>query len=79
MNTGAGKIDAIKQMIRGYGITVLEGQSKTVEVDGQFINISGVDDVETGESEFLQQIKNAAEQADSALFTIFYGPSSGIY
>lgn len=67
----SGEIDTIKQMIAGYGIHILEGQSKTVSINEQFINICGVDDTEIGESNFMQQILNAEGQTDPALFTIF--------
>lgn len=40
----SGKADEIKDSIRSFGITVLEGNCKTVEVRGQRIQICGVDD-----------------------------------
>ena len=67
----SGRIDHIKKTIKGCGITILEGESKTVTVKGQSINLCGVDDPEIGASDFVQQIENAAGQADPALFTIF--------
>lgn len=67
----SGEIDTIKQMIAGYGIHILEGQSETVAINEQSINICGVDDAEIGESNFMQQILNAEGQIDPALFTIF--------
>lgn len=67
----SGKIDTIKQMIKEYGIIILEGQSETVTINQQLINICGVDDAEIGESNFMQQIANAESQTDPALFTVF--------
>lgn len=67
----SGEIDTIKQMIEGYGISVLEGQSETVSINAQSINICGVDDAETGELDFMQQIAAAEAQSDPALFTVF--------
>ncbi|MEL7656599.1 MAG: metallophosphoesterase, partial [Bacillota bacterium] len=65
------KIDAIKQMITGCGITIREGQSDPVTINEQLINICGVDDAEIGESNFIQQIENAGGQTDPDLYTIF--------
>lgn len=67
----SGRIAAIKRMIAGYGIEVLEGQSKAAAVKKQTINICGVDDAKIGDAKFMQQIENAEGQADPALFTIF--------
>ncbi|WP_245570853.1 metallophosphoesterase [Anaerovorax odorimutans] len=66
-----GDIDSIKQMISGYGIIILEGQSKTVMIKGQAINICGVDDADVGHNNFMKQIVNAGSQVDTHLFTIF--------
>lgn len=66
----SGEIDNIKQMIAGYGISILEGDSETVPIKGQLINICGVDDPEAGLQTFMQQIA-AAGEADPALFTVF--------
>lgn len=67
----SGKIEDIKQMILGYGITILEGQNEVVSINGQLLNICGVDDAEIGEGNFMKQIMNAGSQTDPALFTIF--------
>ncbi|MFV0516589.1 MAG: metallophosphoesterase [Aminipila sp.] len=67
----SGKISAIKQMISGYGIKILEGQNETVNIKGQLLNICGVDDVEIGQRNFMGQIRNAGNQTDTELFTIF--------
>lgn len=67
----SGNIDTIKQMILGYGIDILEGQSEIVRINEQRINICGVDDPEIGEHTYIEQILNTAGQSDPALFTIF--------
>lgn len=67
----SGKIGDIKKMIEGYGVIVLEGQSETVTINGQALNICGVDDAEIGENNLIQQIVDAESQTDSTLFTIF--------
>ena len=64
------KIDSIKQMIAECSVTILEGQSDSVTIKDQLINVCGVDDVEIGQSNFLQQIKNADDQADTSRFTV---------
>ncbi len=65
------KIDTIKRMIAGYGIVILEGQSETIAINEQLINICGVDDAEIGERNFMQQIANAESQIDPDLYTVF--------
>lgn len=67
----SGKIDTIKQMIEGYGIIILEGQSEQATINEQLINICGVDDADIGERKFMRQIENAGNQIEPKLFTIF--------
>ena len=38
------EIDEIKNIVRGYGITILEGNNSILNVRGQNINILGIDD-----------------------------------
>ena len=40
----SGEINEIKQAVADYGVTVLEGQTVSVTLKGQIINISGIDD-----------------------------------
>lgn len=40
----SGEEEAVKEMIASYGITVLEGESRLLDVRGQTIRICGVDD-----------------------------------
>lgn len=67
----SGKIDTIKQKIEGYGINILEGENQQAAINGQLINICGIDDAEIGERNIIHQIENAAKQIDPALFTLF--------
>lgn len=46
-------IEFIKQTISKYGIDVLEGKCRILVINGQKINICGIDDFETGEEEYL--------------------------
>ncbi|MHC1723829.1 MAG: metallophosphoesterase [Aminipila sp.] len=67
----SGEIDIIKQMIEAYDIIILEGQSKQVNINGQLVNICGVDDADIGEGNFMHQIENTEKQIEPKLFTIF--------
>ena len=40
----SGESDSIKELIRSYGVTVLEGDSDLISVKGQLLQIHGVDD-----------------------------------
>lgn len=64
-------IDGIKGFLRSAGATVLEGDCIPLTVDGQTIQICGVDDPEgVGQAAMNRQLTQAAAQADPALFTI---------
>ncbi len=42
----SGEVDLIKGMIRSYGVTVLEGDSKVIQIGNQKLRFCGVDDPE---------------------------------
>jgi predicted MPP superfamily phosphohydrolase len=67
----SGEVDRIKQMIAGYGITILEGQNQVITINGQLLNICGIDDAEIGAESYMQQIVKADHQTEPDLFTIF--------
>ncbi len=60
----SGRADNIKNMIRSYGIEVLEGDCKTVTVGGQRIQVCGVDDPDGFEQEnfFGQEISSGWDE-----------------
>jgi len=66
----SGEAEAVKAMVRGYGISVLEGSCAVAEVDGVTINLCGVDDPDVGEAVFQAQLETAAASADPESFTI---------
>ncbi len=66
----SGDIQNIKEMIEGYGITVLEGETLSVVVNGQSIMLSGVDDPEVGEAAFQAQLDACAEYAGKNDFSV---------
>ena len=66
----SGEADLIKELFQERNITVLEGESKVVEVSGQFINICGVEDPEIGETEFEIQLESAFDSINTDLYTV---------
>lgn len=66
----SGEIDNIKEMFRSCGVRVLEGENETVEINGQDVNICGIDDPEIGEEAFAAQIGGALKTADNGKYTI---------
>jgi len=66
----SGEAEAFKETIRGYGVTVLEGDCATVNVNGTALNLCGVDDPEVGEKIFEKQLADAASAAQPDLYTI---------
>jgi len=76
----SGQADEIKDSIRSFGITVLEGNCKTVEVQGQRIQICGVDDPDGFEEERFfgteispgwdQELEKCEAQLDASEYSI---------
>ena len=64
------EVESIKNVFREYGVHVLEGESVTVGIKGQSINICGVDDPDVGEPIFQKQLENAFESINKDLYTI---------
>lgn len=66
----SGEAEEIKHFFRAYGVTVLEGAHRTVEINGQRINICGVDDPEIGEDAWQRQMEGAFASIDENLYTV---------
>ena len=68
------EVGKILDMIEGYGVTVLSGECDTVEINGQTINICGVDDPDVAVylaegvpiEEQLERADEAAKEAEKA-------------
>ncbi|WP_317380637.1 metallophosphoesterase [uncultured Intestinimonas sp.] len=59
----SGRVEAIKARIADSGVTVLEGEGKTVLFRGQPLSISGVDDPAAGAEIWQAQLARAAQGA----------------
>lgn len=66
----SGQAEAWKERIAALGITVLEGDCATVVVQGQPLNLCGVDDPAVGEMDWMGQLQRAAEAASPVYFTV---------
>lgn len=66
----SGDINKIKKMIEDYGIYVLEGDSITMEINGQTVGIFGIDDPEVGKIEFNKQLKECGNNINNSVFSI---------
>lgn len=65
------EVDEIKAMVREAGITILEGDCTQLEINGQYINICGVDDpayigVQTMEEQLASAYEGAAASLQAA-------------
>ena len=64
----------IKDLLRHYGITVLEGESVSVTLNGQTISVSGVDDpyvcMDNKGRLWEEQVKECSENVDEKVFSI---------
>ena len=63
-------ISGVKNMIRGYGVTILEGSCLAVSVRGQLIHIGGVDDPAVGEKKFTNQLEKCGKERNEKTFSI---------
>ena len=64
------EIEFIKQTITSYGIDVFDGKYRVIEINGQKINICGIDDFEIGEEEYAAQLENTMAGRDLSLYSI---------
>lgn len=71
----SGEVDVIKEMIRAYGVTVLEGESAQVTIRGQTIQLCGVDDPagfggSSDANSWAQQLLTLQASLDETRFSI---------
>lgn len=76
----SGEVTYIKEMIRGYGVTILEGNTVLIDVNGQKIQLAGVDDpngfdgsyyCEDGiTDEWREQLANCKEELTDGVYSI---------
>lgn len=70
-----GEADEIKQAVRELGITVLDGKCETVEINGNTVNICGVDDYDSDrylkkDGYFSGQIERVKAASDNGFYSI---------
>lgn len=63
-------IDNIKLMMKDFGVKILEGTNSTISINGNTLNILGVDDPEIGYNNFLEQIKQCNLNTNNTNFSI---------
>lgn len=63
-------VEYIKDIFRNYKIEVLEGNSKTLKLKDDFIDIAGVDDYIIGEREYNSQLEAVGEGLDFQNYTL---------
>lgn len=63
-------VDGIKENLRNLGVIVLEGDCETVSVNGQDINICGVDDPVYDYERMYTQLQYAAMASNNGNFTV---------
>ncbi len=66
----SGEADELKRFMRELGATVLEGECATLSVNGQIINICGIDDPASDSGSLSEVLAKAARAADSTRFTV---------
>ena len=77
-------IDNILGIVESYGITILSEKCEVVEINGQTVNICGVDDVDadiyvSGSKSTETQIKELGENVDFDNYTILLSHRPEIY
>ena len=63
-------VGQLKDMVRNAGIIVLEGGSESVTINGETLNICGVDDPVIGRNAFAAQLESAFIGIDPENYTI---------
>lgn len=59
------RVDEMKEYLEGIGVSVLEGECETVEINGAVMDICGVDDpTRLYRSTWIAQLENAYEQTE---------------
>lgn len=66
----SGKVETIRQTMEQCGVTVLEGECHTLLLEGQLIQICGVDDPRCGESMWQDQLDAAAKEINLDNFSL---------
>ncbi len=61
---------ATKDIVRSFGIDVLEGESIELDVGGQSIIISGIDDLIIGDKRWVKQLENVGSQIQETSFNV---------
>lgn len=74
-----GLAEKLGNIFRSYGITVLCGDSATVEVRGEKLSICGVDDVLIGIRDYREQIFEAGARAECGSFTVLLAHRPELY
>lgn len=64
------RVEEQKELMRSYGVTVLEGESDTISLNGQTLFIYGIDDPSVGRRRFTQQFDAAADSARESQYNI---------
>lgn len=60
----------VKKATEKYGLTILDGIYDTLEINGQKINICGVDDPTIAKNSFYNQLDNTGKACDNGNFSI---------
>lgn len=68
-------IDNILETIKSYGVTILQGEVDTIDINGQLVNICGVDDPENyiyldGGQKLEDQLKQVDKKVNKDYYTI---------
>ena len=70
----SGKYEYIKEQIKSFGIEVLEGNSKEIDIKGNVVNVMGIDDPDIG-SLYDEEFKNLENiNSDNLTFLIAHRP-----
>lgn len=63
-------LSRIKKTLREYGVVVLEGDKEELSIQGQRLDLFGIDDPEAGKDQWQKQLNNAKKQVESEVFSI---------
>ncbi len=65
-----GRIEDIKSIVRSMDITVLDGDCRCIDVNGEKINICGADDKDIGAEVLNSQLEYAEKKKDKSIYSV---------
>lgn len=64
------KIEEIRELVSSYGVTVLQGETHHLDINNQKIDLTGINDKEEKESNWIEELKIGADGRREGVYSI---------